>query len=73
MILDLTFGSSVYYTADAARILDAAGVQSVLVADDSSAVLRVLHAFLTAGWQVSADTVTYIDGGKCPVLRLSRA
>ena len=73
MILDLTFGSSVYFTTDAARILDAAGVRTVLVADKSSAVLRILHVFLSAGWQVSADMVSDKYDGDRPALRLSRA
>ena len=70
MRLDLTFGG--FCAPDAARVLDAAGVRSVLVADKSTTVLKVLHAFLSAGWQVSADTINDKYDGDRPALRLSR-
>lgn len=60
--------------ADAARILDAAGVRSILVDGESTATLKIVCGFLSAGWQASAvmifDFVTHDDS---PVLRLSRA
>lgn len=69
MILDLTFS---FRTEDAARILDAAGIRSVLVTDKSTMVLKVLHDFLSAGWKVSAETVSDAFDGIRPALRLSR-
>ena len=70
MILD-TF-SCVIRAADAARILDAAGVRSILVSVDSTAVVKIVHAFLSAGWQASATMISD-DSGDRPALRLSRA
>lgn len=70
MILDLTFGSSVYYTDDAARILDVADVREFLLADESSAVLKILHVFLSAGWDVSATKISDEHEGTRPALRL---
>ena len=70
MILGLTFGH--FCAADAARILDAAGVRSVLVDGDSTAALKIVHAFLSAGWRASATMISYDDGDR-PALRLSRA
>ena len=70
MILGLTFGH--FCAADAARILDAAGVRSVLVDGDSTAALKIVHAFLSAGWQASATVISCDDGDR-PALRLSRA
>lgn len=70
MILGLTFGH--FCGADAARILDAAGVRSVLVDGDSTAALKIVHAFLSAGWQASATMISD-DSGNRPALRLSRA
>ena len=69
MILDLAFS---FRTDDAARILDAAGIRSVLVTDKSTMVLKVLHDFLSAGWKVSADMVSDAFDGVRPALRLSR-
>lgn len=69
MILGLTFGH--FCAADAARLLDAAGVRSVLVDGDSTAALKIVHAFLSAGWQASATMISYGDGDR-PALRLSR-
>ena len=70
MILGLTFGH--FCAADAARILDAAGIRSVLVDGDSTAALKIVHAFLSAGWRASATMISYDDGDR-PALRLSRA
>lgn len=70
MILELT--SCHLHAADAARVLDAAGVRSVLVDGDSTAALKIVHAFLSAGWQASATMISYDDGNR-PALRLSRA
>ena len=70
MILD-TF-SCVIRAADAARILDAAGVRSILVSVDSTAVVKIVHAFLSAGWQASATMISD-DSGDRPALRLARA
>lgn len=70
MILGVGFG--IICAADAARILDAAGVRSVLVDGDSTAALKSIHAFLSAGWQASAAMIGYDDGDR-PALRLSRA
>ena len=70
MILD-TF-SCVIRAADAARILDAAGVRSILVSVDSTAVVKIVHAFLSAGWQASATMISD-DSDDSPVLRLARA
>lgn len=69
MILDLSFS---FCTATAPRILDAAGIRSVLVTDKSTMVLKVLHDFLSAGWKVSAETVSDAFDGIRPALRLSR-
>lgn len=70
MILGVGFG--IICAADAARILDAAGVRSVLVDGDSTAALKSVHAFLSAGWQASATMISD-DSGDRPALRLSRA
>lgn len=71
MILDLTFGSSVYYTTDVICILDVVDVRTVLVADESSAVLKILHNFLSAGWDVYATKISDEHEDR-PALRLSR-
>lgn len=70
MILELT--SCHLHADDAARILDAAGVRSVLVDADSTATVKIIRAFLSAGWQASATMISYDDGDR-PALRLSRA
>lgn len=70
MILGMTFGH--FCAADAAHVLDAAGVRSVLVDGDSTAALKIVHAFLSAGWRASATMISYDDGDR-PALRLSRA
>ena len=70
MILDSLLGC--ICAADAVRILDAAGVRSVLVDGDSTAALKIVHGFLSAGWQASAAMISYDDGDR-PALRLSRA
>lgn len=77
MELDMAFTtSSNFCAADAVRILDAAGVRSgsVLldVDGDSTAALKIVHAFLTAGWRVSATTVSIECEEERPALRLSR-
>ena len=70
MILELT--SCHLNAADAPRILDAAGVRSALVDADSTATVKIIRAFLAAGWQASPAMISDDDGDR-PALRLSRA
>lgn len=70
MILDAF--SCTICAADAARILDAAGVRSILVSVDSTAAVKIVCAFMHAGWQTSPTVIGYDDGDR-PALRLARA
>lgn len=72
MILGVGFG--IICAADAARILDAAGVRSILVDGDSTATLKIVCGFLSAGWQASVIMIfDFAVGDDSPVLRLARA
>ena len=68
----LGVGFSTICAADAARILDAAGIRSVLVDCDSTAGVKIVCAFMSAGWQTFPTVIGYDDGDH-PALRLSRA
>lgn len=68
----LGVGFSTICAADAARILDAAGIRSVLVDCDSTAEVKIVCAFMSAGWRTSPTVIGYDDGDH-PALRLSRA
>lgn len=70
MILDLI--SCHLHAADAARILDAAGIRSALVDADSIATVKIVRAFLAAGWRASPAMISD-DNGDRPALRLARA
>ena len=58
--------------ADAARVLDAAGLQSVLVNLDCPDAVKTVCAFMSAGWQACHTVIGYDDGDR-PAMRLTRA
>lgn len=72
--ITLDLGAGHIRGADAARVLDAAGVRSILVDGDSTATLKIVCGFLSAGWQASVIMIfDFAVGDDSPVLRLARA
>lgn len=73
MILDAGFDQ--ICAADAPRILEAAGIRSILVdaSRDDAPEVKLVCAFMSAGWRSSNTGIVYEDGEYHKALKLSRA
>lgn len=72
MIMDVFLDCN---AADAARILDAAGIRSILVCGHNvgiTAEVKITCAFMHEGWQACPTVINCADGDR-PAQRLTRA